>query len=354
MNATGQALQPMQREHLIKAGHFCKGIAATCQIEVEGVGYWTVDTTSSPIQPIEAARGDAELCIKGSASLLHAWLRGTPPSRLAALGNFELHGPSDVIARFRERMETASYSVVYSVLSEYVTDAAFVFMNNGYTDGAEIALDGNDLKWRYSIFLIHRLAHNLDLRGKHVLDIGCGRGGACSYMKRAFAPAAVTGIDLNPGNIRFCQRVHGPHIGNFVVGDATSLPFAAGSFDIVTNMESSHGYRSLPDFFSNVARVLRKGGLLLWTDAFEAERLPGVWRAAEEAGALMLEKADITRNVIDAMRAFRDDYRIAMRKLRTVDNRWVIDELLDGYEMILHRYLTNDLSYWVARMRFDQ
>lgn len=342
----------MQREHLLKVGYFCRGIAATCQVEVEGSGYWTVDTTTSPIQLIDAAHGEAELCIKASSSLFHAWLRGAPPNRLAALGDLELRGSSDAVARFRDHMENASYSAVYSVLSEYVTDTAFVFMNNGYVDETNVELSGDDLRWRYNILLIHRLVGNVDIRGKQILDIGCGRGGACSYIKRAFAPATVTGIDLNPGNIRFCQRVHGSGIGSFVVGDAMSLPFAAGSFDVVTNMESSHGYRSLPDFFSNVARVLRKGGLLLWTDAFEVERLPDVWRAAEEAGACILEKADITHNVIEAMRAFREDYRITMRKLRTVDNRWVIDELLDGYEIILHRYSTYDLSYWVARMRF--
>ena len=46
----------------------------------------------------------------------------------------------------------------------------------------------------------------------------------------------------------------------FEVGDAEHLPFEDESFEVVTNMESSHTYPNLRAFFSEVRRVLAKGG----------------------------------------------------------------------------------------------
>jgi SAM-dependent methyltransferase len=52
----------------------------------------------------------------------------------------------------------------------------------------------------------------------------------------------------------------------FVKGDAESLSFDPGRFDVVINIESSHCYGSMETFLANVRRVLRYGGCFLYAD----------------------------------------------------------------------------------------
>ena len=51
---------------------------------------------------------------------------------------------------------------------------------------------------RYSIQLYHRVAAQVDLTGKRVLEVSCGHGGGASYVMRTLGPASYTGLDLNP------------------------------------------------------------------------------------------------------------------------------------------------------------
>ena len=59
---------------------------------------------------------------------------------------------------------------------------------------------------RFHIQLYHRIATQADLRGKQVLEVGCGHGGGASYLMRTLRPASYTGLDLNPAGIAFCRK----------------------------------------------------------------------------------------------------------------------------------------------------
>ncbi len=52
----------------------------------------------------------------------------------------------------------------------------------------------------------------------------------------------------------------------FVQGDSENLPFENDVFDAVLNVESSHCYGNVKKFILEVARVLKDGGCLLWSD----------------------------------------------------------------------------------------
>ena len=56
------------------------------------------------------------------------------------------------------------------------------------------------------------------------------------------------------------------------MGDAEHLPFDDESFDVVTNLESSHTYPDLRAFLGEVRRVLRPGGWFLHTDLLAGQR----------------------------------------------------------------------------------
>ena len=45
-----------------------------------------------------------------------------------------------------------------------------------------------------------------DMKGKTLLEIGCGRAGCFNYVVTEFKPASAIGIDLSNENIDFCRK----------------------------------------------------------------------------------------------------------------------------------------------------
>ncbi len=158
----------------------------------------------------------------------------------------------------------------YQYLAKADKDAHMLFMNYGYSDGragaAALALDPADEPRRLCIQLYARVAGALDLAGKDVLEIGCGRGGGSSFVMRYLRPRSLTGIDIAENAVAFCRAYHHVPGLSFRQGDAEALPLPSGSFDVALNVESSHCYGSMEQFVAEVARVLRPGGHFLFTD----------------------------------------------------------------------------------------
>lgn len=149
-----------------------------------------------------------------------------------------------------------------------------------------------------SVQLVLELIGACDLKNREVLDVGCGRGGAISLMKQYFKPRRICGIDIAPAAIGFCRSSQPSPGISFEVGDAEQLPFADGSFDVVTNMESSSTYPDIFAFYRGVFRVLRRGGYFLYTDALPSERFSECSTYLRRAGFDLELDRDITANVL--------------------------------------------------------
>ncbi|NDR54497.1 demethylmenaquinone methyltransferase [Actinomyces sp. 565] len=95
--------------------------------------------------------------------------------------------------------------------------------------------------------------------GMRVLDLAAGTG--TSAADYAAAGADVVACDLSAGMVAQGRLRH-PEI-EFVVGDATDLPFADATFDVVT---ISYGLRNVQDTakaLAEMTRVTRPGGRLV-------------------------------------------------------------------------------------------
>ncbi|OBJ01633.1 SAM-dependent methyltransferase [Mycobacterium alsense] len=174
------------------------------------------------------------------------------------------------------------------------------FLNLGYEEDPpmSVPLSEADEPDRYCIQLYHRTATQADLAGKRVLEVSCGHGGGAAYLTRALRPASYTGLDLNPAGIEVCRRMHNQPGLDFVQGDAENLPFEDDSFDAVINIEASHCYPSLPRFLVEVARVLRRGGHLLYADVRRCDHFAD-WEAELADGPLqMRSKETINEQVV--------------------------------------------------------
>jgi ubiquinone/menaquinone biosynthesis C-methylase UbiE len=139
--------------------------------------------------------------------------------------------------------------------------------------------------------------------GLDLLEISCGRGGGLNAFVSA-APGVfnATGLDVAANAIAFCRATYGESDRlRFVEGSALELPFADASFDVVLNVEASNDYGDRPRFLREVARVLRPGGVFLYTDSFRAAHA-GQMKDELAAAGFAAGFDDITGNVAEACR----------------------------------------------------
>src|ERR1700694_3397745 len=106
------------------------------------------------------------------------------------------------------------------------------------------------------------------LGGLEILDVGCGSG---TFFLRltlwGALPKSLHGIDIQADRVKMARAVH-PDV-DVVEGNASSLPWQEGLFDIVTQ------FTTFTSILNNdvrvmaareIDRVLKPGGILIWYD----------------------------------------------------------------------------------------
>lgn len=102
------------------------------------------------------------------------------------------------------------------------------------------------------------------LRGKQVLELGCGQGEGQRILRRDFGAAQVTGCDLDGRQLsRAKHRRAADSSLTWVQADAQRLPFAAASFDAAVSFNALHHVPDWEAALMEARRVLRPGGQLL-------------------------------------------------------------------------------------------
>ncbi|MBD0330230.1 MAG: methyltransferase domain-containing protein [Thermoleophilia bacterium] len=129
---------------------------------------------------------------------------------------------------------------------------------------------GEGALWRE---LVELLVEAGDLRGRRVLDVGCGTGRLAAALAERYA-AKVWGVDPSPGMLEVARgRV--PRGVGLKLARAEELPFTDGWFERVTMTLVYHHVdpaRALPE----IRRVLSpRGRLALLT--FDAEQIRGYY-----------------------------------------------------------------------------
>jgi 2-polyprenyl-6-hydroxyphenyl methylase/3-demethylubiquinone-9 3-methyltransferase len=102
-----------------------------------------------------------------------------------------------------------------------------------------------------------------DLRGRLVLDAGCGGGLVAKTL--AEAGAVVVGLDRSLGSLQVARRATvagGPGSFHPARGRLERLPFADGAFDAVVAADVLEHVPDLPAAVGELARVLAPGGSL--------------------------------------------------------------------------------------------
>ncbi|MBI2955350.1 MAG: class I SAM-dependent methyltransferase [Chloroflexi bacterium] len=193
-----------------------------------------------------------------------------------------------------------------------------------------LELSGIELLHPGGFDITQRIGEIVEMKGKTVLDVACGRGILPSYYAKNFG-ARVVGIDLNPEMIKSsvarAERESVDGLTEFRVADSLALPFEDRSFDVMVN-ECAVGLTADPQKCLNeMARVTKPGGYVVihestWLKVIApeekadiAKRLGTVPYALEEWKAMM-ECAGLTSIWIEDWSAHENALKI--RADRTV------------------------------------
>jgi SAM-dependent methyltransferase len=135
-----------------------------------------------------------------------------------------------------------------------------------------------------------------DLRGRRVLDVGCGHGHELARMRELGArPGDLLGVDLLPERVALARELH-PDI-QFRVADATALDLPSESFDVVlsfTVLSSVLADGVARRIASEMTRVLRPGGAIAWYDLRRANpRNPNVRGLPEPAVRTLFPELEV-------------------------------------------------------------
>jgi len=120
---------------------------------------------------------------------------------------------------------------------------------------------GRDRRWKHRLISMAALSP-----GTRVLDVACGTGDLA--FQAASCGARVTGLDVTVPMLDLARRKISSQDARptFVAGDMGALPFADGSFSVVTTGYGLRNVTELGPALAEACRVLTPGGVLLSLD----------------------------------------------------------------------------------------
>ena len=170
------------------------------------------------------------------------------------------------------------------------------------------------------------LSHMPKATDGSVLDIGCGGGGFIRRMSEKYPYAMFYGIDISEESVRMTSEVDADLISQGAlkvsIGDVSSIPFADGSLDMVTAMETYFFWPDLEKGISEAHRVLSEGGVFVIGSEMQAN--PGdegfIEETLRECGARLRYDSDITKMMETG------DFSPVYRDKKLLDQRYYVSD----------------------------
>jgi len=133
--------------------------------------------------------------------------------------------------------------------------------------------------------------------GAPLLDAGCGTGGLLRRLRVWFPGADLRGLDCSPVAVELARRRAGCPIDD---GSLLKLPYAGGSFEVITCVDVVYQFERPGDGYREAARCLKPGGALLvnepayrWLGSYHDEKVGGRHRFTRGEVRAMLRDAGL-------------------------------------------------------------
>ena len=132
-----------------------------------------------------------------------------------------------------------------------------------------------------------------DIKGKHILDAGCGDG----YLSRKLANlgAEVTGVDISQKMLDFAilEQKKSPLLINYYQSDCSSMPFLAdSSFDITVTNNVIQDVADYKGAFQEFSRLVKPGGMYLHIENHPCFTTPVLGWEKNGRGEKLFRKVD--------------------------------------------------------------
>jgi ubiquinone/menaquinone biosynthesis C-methylase UbiE len=183
------------------------------------------------------------------------------------------------------------------------------------------------------------ISHIGTLKGKKILDVGCGLGESAVYF--ALKGAEVTAVDISPKMIFFAKKLAKEYETtiNFIVSPAEALKFDRESFDIVYCANLLH-HLPIDDrtkFIKEMREVLKREG---WFYSWD----PLVYNPAIKIYRKMANELHSKDEIPLDFRILKDFKRIFSQTNHK--EFWLLTLILFLKYYFINRYDPNKIRYW--------
>jgi len=206
------------------------------------------------------------------------------------------------MSKFNNKFFSNIWVSAYELYGFYtrITNKYTPYMNLGFQVEQDVEIEDEDKWFQPNINLYYKILQDNKVKNTSVLEVGCGRGGGCYFFVKYGKATSVYGLDKSNQNIKLCQKYFNSKEYKFSIGDATDFKLNQ-NFDYVINLESSHSYPNLLNFYECVKNVLKNEGLFFYADIFVSSELKEIESKMEIAGLTIVGKENITDGVVKSI-----------------------------------------------------
>lgn len=210
-------------------------------------------------------------------------------------------------------MGVESLTLHYDKIAAAVASGLYppVFFNSGYC-GLNIKVDKyNEGYENFCSLYVHLFDHyGVDTNNKDILEVGCGFGRGCFFLKKMYNPGSVTGCDINSSVLDVARQFFTKT--EFISGNINNLQCINRLFDIVLTIETEYYWNS--NINESLASVVKPGGdLLIATDTRRDSSIQERLR-----GFVLVGEKDITENILLSLNKTPQTQKIYKKRINKI------------------------------------